>query len=44
MFDKSIKAFENANLFIPGGVELPVRAFKSVNMNLFFLKVVGVVK
>ncbi len=36
MFDKSIKAFENANLFIPGGVNSPVRAFKSVNMNPVF--------
>ena len=38
MFDKSIKAFENANLFIPGGVNSPVRAFKSVNMNPVFFK------
>ena len=38
MFDKSIKAFENANLFIPGGVNSPVRAFKSVHMNPVFFK------
>ena len=38
MFDKSIKAFEYANLFIPGGVNSPVRAFKSVNMNPVFFK------
>ena len=38
MFDKSIKAFENANLFIPGGVNSPVRAFKSVSMNPVFFK------
>ena len=38
MFNKSIKAFENANLFIPGGVNSPVRAFKSVHMNPVFFK------
>ena len=30
MFEKSIKAYEEACLVIPGGVDSPVRAFKSV--------------
>ena len=30
MFDKSIKAYEDAKVVIPGGVDSPVRAFKSV--------------
>ncbi|MGA1932353.1 glutamate-1-semialdehyde 2,1-aminomutase [Arcobacter sp. YIC-464] len=30
MFDKSIKAYEEAKEVIPGGVDSPVRAFKSV--------------
>lgn len=30
MFDKSIKAYEEACKVIPGGVDSPVRAFKSV--------------
>ena len=30
MFDKSIKAYEEACEVIPGGVDSPVRAFKSV--------------
>ena len=29
-FDKSIAAFERAQTVIPGGVNSPVRAFKSV--------------
>ncbi|MDD3467151.1 MAG: aspartate aminotransferase family protein, partial [Campylobacterales bacterium] len=29
-FDKSIKAFEDAQKVIPGGVNSPVRAFKGV--------------
>ena len=30
MFEKSIKAYEEACQVIPGGVDSPVRAFKSV--------------
>ncbi len=34
----SIKEFERANKSIPGGVNSPVRAFKSVNTNPIFIK------
>jgi len=37
-FTKSIDAFKKAQQFIPGGVNSPVRAFKSVNMNPVFIK------
>jgi glutamate-1-semialdehyde 2,1-aminomutase len=36
-FNKSITAFESANAFIPGGVNSPVRAFKSVKMNPVYI-------
>ncbi|MGD9994753.1 MAG: glutamate-1-semialdehyde 2,1-aminomutase [Salinivirgaceae bacterium] len=36
-FNKSITAFESANSFIPGGVNSPVRAFKSVKMNPVYI-------
>ncbi|NPA68316.1 MAG: glutamate-1-semialdehyde 2,1-aminomutase [Chlorobi bacterium] len=35
--DNSLKAFNEANKYIPGGVNSPVRAFKSVNMNPVFV-------
>jgi glutamate-1-semialdehyde 2,1-aminomutase len=37
-FNKSIAAFERAQECIPGGVNSPVRAFKSVGMNPVFVK------
>ncbi len=37
-FNKSIAAFERAQKSIPGGVNSPVRAFKSVGMNPVFVK------
>ncbi|WP_026690548.1 glutamate-1-semialdehyde 2,1-aminomutase [Alteribacter aurantiacus] len=36
--DKSIKAFEQAKKVMPGGVNSPVRAFKSVNMDPVFME------
>lgn len=35
--EKSIQAFENAQKVIPGGVNSPVRAFKSVNCSPIFI-------
>lgn len=37
-FDQSITAFERAQKCIPGGVNSPVRAFKSVGLNPVFVK------
>lgn len=37
MFEKSIKAFEEAKKVLPGGVDSPVRAFKSVDLNPVFI-------
>jgi glutamate-1-semialdehyde 2,1-aminomutase len=37
-FDKSIAAFERAQKCIPGGVNSPVRAFKSVGLNPVFVQ------
>nr|WP_320021356.1 glutamate-1-semialdehyde 2,1-aminomutase [uncultured Draconibacterium sp.] len=37
-FLKSIEAFKQAQQSIPGGVNSPVRAFKSVNLNPVFIK------
>lgn len=36
--DKSKTAFEKAKQYIPGGVNSPVRAFKSVSVNPLFIK------
>jgi glutamate-1-semialdehyde 2,1-aminomutase len=36
-FEKSIEAFKKAQELIPGGVNSPVRAFKSVKMNPVFI-------
>jgi glutamate-1-semialdehyde 2,1-aminomutase len=36
-FDKSSLHFEKAKMFIPGGVNSPVRAFKSVGMDPLFI-------
>nr|WP_321355086.1 glutamate-1-semialdehyde 2,1-aminomutase [uncultured Draconibacterium sp.] len=36
-FSKSIEAFKQAQQSIPGGVNSPVRAFKSVNLNPVFI-------
>ena len=36
-YNKSINAFKESQALIPGGVNSPVRAFKSVNAILFFL-------
>ncbi len=36
-FEKSITEFKTANKYIPGGVNSPVRAFKSVNTNPVFI-------
>lgn len=36
-FEKSIEAFETAKGIMPGGVNSPVRAFKSVGMNPIFM-------
>ncbi|MDZ7818610.1 MAG: glutamate-1-semialdehyde 2,1-aminomutase [Aliarcobacter sp.] len=38
MFDKSIKAYEEACKVIPGGVDSPVRAFKSVGGGPLFIE------
>jgi glutamate-1-semialdehyde 2,1-aminomutase len=37
-FNKSVAAFEEAQNFMPGGVNSPVRAFKSVKMNPIFME------
>ncbi|MBE2281654.1 MAG: glutamate-1-semialdehyde 2,1-aminomutase [Ignavibacteriaceae bacterium] len=37
MFEKSIKLFQEAEKYIPGGVNSPVRAFKSVGGNPVFM-------
>ncbi|MEH6891645.1 glutamate-1-semialdehyde 2,1-aminomutase [Bacillus sp. JJ864] len=37
-FEKSIEAFETAKDLMPGGVNSPVRAFKSVGMNPLFME------
>ncbi|MBO9130516.1 glutamate-1-semialdehyde 2,1-aminomutase [Bacillus sp. 165] len=37
-FEKSIAAFEEAKTLMPGGVNSPVRAFKSVGMNPLFME------
>ena len=37
-FSKSIEAFKQAQQSIPGGVNSPVRAFKSVNLNPVFIE------
>ncbi|GGK15885.1 glutamate-1-semialdehyde 2,1-aminomutase 2 [Caldalkalibacillus thermarum] len=37
-FDRSIAAFQEAQKYIPGGVNSPVRAFKSVGMNPIYFK------
>ena len=37
-FTKSIDAFKRAQESIPGGVNSPVRAFKSVNLNPVFIQ------
>ena len=37
-FDKSIEAFQEAKRLMPGGVNSPVRAFKSVGMNPIFME------
>ncbi|AYG00147.1 glutamate-1-semialdehyde 2,1-aminomutase [Lactococcus allomyrinae] len=37
MFEKSVKAFDEAKKVLPGGVNSPVRAFKSVDMNPVFI-------
>jgi glutamate-1-semialdehyde 2,1-aminomutase len=36
-FDKSVKLFDEAKKYIPGGVNSPVRAFKSVGANPVFI-------
>ncbi len=36
--EKSIKAFDEAQQYIPGGVNSPVRAYKSVGTNPLFIK------
>ncbi len=36
-FNKSVTEFGKANSFIPGGVNSPVRAFKSVNLNPVYI-------
>ncbi len=38
MFDNSIKAFKEAQRYIPGGVDSPVRAFKSVGGTPVFIE------
>ncbi len=38
VFTKSIEAFQRAQEYIPGGVNSPVRAFKSVKLNPVFVK------
>jgi len=37
-YTNSIKAFKNAQKVIPGGVNSPVRAFKSVGTDPVFIK------
>ncbi|MCM3730914.1 glutamate-1-semialdehyde 2,1-aminomutase [Fictibacillus nanhaiensis] len=37
-FEKSIAAFKEATEYMPGGVNSPVRAFKSVNMDPVFME------
>ncbi|BBU40369.1 MULTISPECIES: glutamate-1-semialdehyde 2,1-aminomutase [Aeribacillus] len=37
-YERSIKAFEKAKTLMPGGVNSPVRAFKSVQMNPIFIE------
>jgi glutamate-1-semialdehyde 2,1-aminomutase len=37
-YDKSVAAFEKAKKVLPGGVNSPVRAFKSVNMDPIFME------
>lgn len=37
-YERSIKAFEEAKKVIPGGVNSPVRAFKSVDMNPIYVE------
>ncbi|MBY6035303.1 glutamate-1-semialdehyde 2,1-aminomutase [Fictibacillus nanhaiensis] len=37
-FDKSVEAFNEAKRVMPGGVNSPVRAFKSVNMDPVFME------
>jgi glutamate-1-semialdehyde 2,1-aminomutase len=37
-YDKSIQAFKEAKQLMPGGVNSPVRAFKSVNMDPIFME------
>lgn len=37
-FEKSIAAFKEAKEYMPGGVNSPVRAFKSVNMDPVFME------
>lgn len=37
-YDKSIEAFKEATTLMPGGVNSPVRAFKSVKMNPIFME------
>lgn len=37
-YDKSIEAFKEAKTLLPGGVNSPVRAFKSVKMNPIFME------
>ncbi|MBB6445847.1 glutamate-1-semialdehyde 2,1-aminomutase [Bacillus benzoevorans] len=37
-YDKSIQAFKEAKTLMPGGVNSPVRAFKSVDMNPIFME------
>ena len=36
-FEKSVKMFEEAKRYIPGGVNSPVRAYKSVGLNPVFI-------
>ena len=38
MFEKSIDAYNKAKKIIPGGVNSPVRAFRSVNSTPIFFK------
>ena len=38
MFSKSIEAYNKAKKIIPGGVNSPVRAFRSVNSTPIFFK------
>ena len=37
-YEKSIEAFKEAKSLMPGGVNSPVRAFKSVNMDPIFME------